>query len=251
MKVAVFLQQMQSYREREIKGISPFWLLIHLLCCTVSTVLGFRFSRLLFFLFFSTSPLLSPHHLSTITTTTTTTTITTITTTISSLTAANSTASSLPHSNNHNTTTTPTLTAFSQPVTTHPVVGRHGIRVRPWPHPDPVEMMRAHQIIRQVQLEQRKMFSPTKTPRPVVVVTPTYSRAAQALHLTALAQTLRLVPYRVAWVVVEAGGVTDGTASILARSRVPFVHVGFDESMPDSMEARRFVEAKMRVHALR
>lgn len=95
------------------------------------------------------------------------------------------------------------------------------------------------------------MFSQTKTPRPVVVVTPTYMRAAQALHLTALAQTLRLMPYRVTWVVVEAGGVTNGTASILSRSRVPFVHVGFDESMPDIWEAQRVVEAKMRVHALR
>jgi putative beta-1,4-xylosyltransferase IRX14 len=111
--------------------------------------------------------------------------------------------------------------------------------------------MRAHQIIRQVQLEQKKMFSPTKNPKPLVIVTPTYARAAQALHLTALAQTLRLVPYRVTWFVVEAGGITNGTASILTKSRVPFVHASFHESMPDIWESRRVVEAKMRVHALR
>ncbi|CAA2980014.1 probable beta-1,4-xylosyltransferase IRX14H [Olea europaea subsp. europaea] len=32
-----------------------FWLVLHGLCCLISLVLGFRFSRLVFFLFFSTS----------------------------------------------------------------------------------------------------------------------------------------------------------------------------------------------------
>ncbi|KAJ1700284.1 hypothetical protein LUZ63_000063 [Rhynchospora breviuscula] len=245
------VQQMQSFKGSG--GFSPFWLLIHFLCCLGSTVLGFRFSRLLFFLFFSSSPLFSASHLSTITTTTTTTTITTITTTFSS-----SSSSSFP-SNSSSSSSSSSLppplnvtapAAFSQPVTTRPVVGRHGIRVRPWPHPDPVQLMRAHHIIRQVQLEQRKMFS-TNNPKPVLVVTPTYVRAAQALHLTALAHTLRLVPYQLAWVVIEAGGLTNVTASILARSRVSFFHLGFRDSMPDSFEERRVLEGKMRLHALR
>ncbi|KAJ3704660.1 hypothetical protein LUZ61_008365 [Rhynchospora tenuis] len=252
MKLPLVVQQIQSLKGSGPGGFSPFWLLIHFLCCLGSTVLGFRFSRLLFFLFFSSSPLFSGSHLSsssTITTTTTTTTITTITTTFSSSFTSNS--SSLPPPPLNVTTATPTPTSsFSQPVTTRPVVGRHGIRVRPWPHPDPLELMRAHHIIRQVQLEQRKMFS-TNNPRPILVVTPTYLRAAQALHLTALAHTLRLVPYHLTWLVIEAGALTNVTASILARSRLSFFHLAFADSMPHSFEARRAIEDKMRLHALR
>ncbi|KAJ4813793.1 Glycosyltransferase [Rhynchospora pubera] len=243
LPLPLVVQQMQSLKGSASGGFSPFWLLIHFLCCLGSTVLGFRFSRLLFFLFFSSSPLFSQPHLSTITTTTTTTTITTITTTFSSSSSFPSNSSSLPP---------PLNTTFSHPVTTRPVVGRHGIRVRPWPHPDPLQLMRAHQIIRQVQLEQRKVFSANNpNPKPILVVTPTYVRAAQALHLTALAHTLRLLPYHVSWLVIEAAGVTNVTASILARSSLPFFHLAFADSMPHTFQARRVVQDRMRLHALR
>ncbi|KAJ3677279.1 hypothetical protein LUZ60_003003 [Juncus effusus] len=238
MKLPLLLQQMQNSTSNFKPPISPFWILIHFLCCLVSTVLGFRFSRLLFFLFFSTSPLFNS--LSTTITTTTTTTITTITTTTETLSLS-------VHSNS---TSSPVLPFSSNETTSHPVVGRHGIRVRPWPYPDPKEVLRAHNIIKQVQMEQRKFFS-IKNPRPIIAITPTFARATQAMHLTSLAHTLRLVPYEVTWIVVEAGRTSNGTGSLLEKSRVPYVHLGFDESMPEDLIERRNFEAKMRMHALR
>jgi hypothetical protein len=75
----------------------------------------------------------------------------------------------------------------------HVVVGRHGIRIRPWPHPDPIEVMRAQRIMERVQEEQRRWYG-VKEPGQVLAVTPTYSRAFQALHLTGLLHSLRRNP---------------------------------------------------------
>jgi len=130
------------------------------------------------------------------------------------------------------------------------VVGRHGIRIRPWPHPDPVEVMRAHRIMERVQEEQRRWYG-VKEPRQVLVVTPTYSRAFQALHLTGLLHSLRNVPYPLTWIVVEAGGTTNATASLLARSGLTFVHIPFPDRMPHVWADRHATENRMRLHALR
>lgn len=63
-------------------------------------------------------------------------------------------------------------------------------------------------------------------PKLILVVTPTYNRAAQAYFLHRLAQTLRLVPPPLLWIVVEMGSKTSTeTASILRRSGVMYRHI--------------------------
>ncbi|XP_072978835.1 probable beta-1,4-xylosyltransferase IRX14 [Typha angustifolia] len=218
-------------------SMSAFWLLLHGLCCVISLVLGFRFSRLVFFLLFSPANLhpSAPvfRAIATRTTKTTTTTTTTATLTVS-----------FPSSH------PPPVVSNATASQSHVVVGRHGIRIRPWPHPDPAEVLRAHRIIERVQSEQRLLYG-VQNPRPVLVVTPTYARTFQALHLTGLAHTLRLVPYPVTWIVVEAGGLSNETAALLSRSRVQFLHIPFVESMPAEWSDRHLTEARMRLRALR
>ncbi|GFP78941.1 probable beta-1 4-xylosyltransferase irx14h [Phtheirospermum japonicum] len=191
-----------------------FWFLFHALCCLISILLGFRFSRLLFFTVLPTST--SPS------TTTTTTTI----------------YAALP--------SPPKINFSSGGV----VVGRHGILIRPWPHPDPSEVMEAHTIIERVQSEQRSQYG-VKNPRTVIAITPTHVRTFQALHLTGLMHSLMNVPYDLIWIVVEAGGATNETASLISKSGLRIVHIGFDGEMPVSWEDRHGFEAKMRLHALR
>nr|GEY04449.1 probable beta-1,4-xylosyltransferase IRX14 [Tanacetum cinerariifolium] len=133
------------------------------------------------------------------------------------------------------------------------VVGRHGIRIRPWPHPDPDEVMKAHKMIEAVQREQKVMYG-VKNPRSLIVVTPTYVRTFQALHLTALMHTVMNLNYEVVWIVVEAGGVSNETAALLhkvEKSKVKVKHVGFERKMPIFWEARHKMESQMRLQALR
>ncbi|XP_010437248.1 PREDICTED: probable beta-1,4-xylosyltransferase IRX14 [Camelina sativa] len=213
--------------------IAVFWLILHCLCCLISLVLGFRFSRLVFFFLFSTS----------------------------STTNLYSSAPFRPdlpvkHLDVHtlgrrldpgaNNLTVAAATAKSSRV----VVGRHGIRIRPWPHPNPVEVMKAHQIIERVQNEQKTVFG-MKTSKMVIAVTPTYVRTFQALHLTGVMHSLMLVPYDLVWVVVEAGGATNETASIIAKSGLRTIHLGVDQRMPNTWEDRSKLEVFMRLQALR
>ncbi|ESW28763.1 hypothetical protein PHAVU_002G016000 [Phaseolus vulgaris] len=212
--------QLDSSGDGAVKSPAAiFWLLIHGLCCLVSLVLGFRFSRLVFFFLFSTSLYTAPFRGGT-----------EIEAPLNVPPAANRTA------------------AVS--TASRVVVGRHGIRIRPWPHPDPVEVMKAHRIIERVQREQRSLFG-VKNPRTVIAVTPTYVRTFQTLHLTGVMHALMLVPYDLVWIVVEAGGVTNETASIIAKSGLRTFHVGFSERMPNSWDARHKLESRMRLHALR
>ncbi|KAJ0457722.1 putative 1,4-beta-D-xylan synthase [Helianthus annuus] len=207
-----------------------FWLILHCLCCLVSLVLGFRFSRLVFYLLFTTSI----NNLYTSTTT--------------SFRASTDIAETLSF--------TTSLRRDPDPVnvTSRVVVGRHGIRIRPWPHPDPLEVMKAHRIIEAVQREQKVQYG-IRNPRSLIVVTPTYVRTFQALHMTGLMHTLMNLPYDVVWIVVEAGGVTNETAALLAKtmanSKVQVKHVGFEKRMPVFWEARHEMESQMRLRALR
>ncbi|KAK8270770.1 hypothetical protein V6Z12_D11G219400 [Gossypium hirsutum] len=209
-----------------------FWLVFHGLCCLISLLLGYRFSRLVFFFLFSTSstnfytsPFRSTAEL------------------VKTL-DVHSVLSNNPVANLD-------LPLLNKTVTnSRVVVGRHGIRIRPWPHPDPVEVMKAHRIIEIVQKEQRSQFG-VKNPRTVIVVTPTYVRTFQALHLTGVMHSLMLVPYDLVWIVVEAGGVSNETASLIAKSGLKTIHVGFNQRMPNSWEERHKLESKMRLRALR
>ncbi|KAM7516492.1 hypothetical protein LguiA_006075 [Lonicera macranthoides] len=215
-----------------------FWLLLHGLCCLISLIIGFRFSRLIFFLLFSAS---------------TTTTTTHIYTTspfrkdvdISETLAAQSKMSISTSLSDFESSVNRTRVPSSRVV-----VGRHGILIRPWPHPDPEEVMKAHRIIERVQREQMLQYG-VKNPRTVIVITPTYVRTFQTLHLTGVIHTLMNVPYDVVWIVVEAGGVTNETASLLAKSGVRIMHVGFEQKMPLSWEDRHMMESHMRLRGLR
>ncbi|CAN6917738.1 unnamed protein product [Brassica oleracea] len=206
--------------------LAVFWLFLHCLCCLISLLLGFRFSRLVFFFLVSTpssTNLYSPPF-----------------------------RPDLPPPrtdlNPPNATAVEAKTSSSSRV----VVGRHGILIRPWPHPDPVEVMKAHRIIERVQREQKAVFgSGGKSSRTVIAVTPTYARTFQALHLNGVMHSLMLAPYDVVWIVVEAGGASNETASIVAKSGVRTIHVGFDQRMPNTWEDRGKVEVLMRLRALR
>ncbi|XP_074304229.1 LOW QUALITY PROTEIN: beta-1,4-xylosyltransferase IRX14-like [Silene latifolia] len=188
-----------------------FWIILHALCCLISLVLGFRFSRLVFFLVFSTS---SQHFMS------------------------------------PSIIRPPIMSNRTGVASSRVVVGRHGILIRPWPHPNPVEVMRAHRILERVQKEQRAQFG-VKEPKTLIVVTPTYVRTFQALHLTGLMHSLMNLPYDVVWVVVEAGGITNETAALIAKAKVRTVHLGFGRRMPVTWADRYRVEDLMRIHALR
>ncbi|CAA0840989.1 Probable beta-1-4-xylosyltransferase IRX14H [Striga hermonthica] len=202
-----------------------FWLVVHGLCCLISLVLGFRFSRIVFFLLFSTSSSPSAN------------------TSIYSAFQTTVHSSSTPERN------------FSEVSGgggggSRVVVGRHGILIRPWPHPDPAEVMKAHRIIERVQMEQKSQYG-VKNPRTVIAVTPTYVRTFQTLHLTGVMHSLMNVPYDLIWIVVEAGGPTNETASLIAKSGLMTIHIGFDGKMPVLWDDRHKLESRMRLHALR
>ncbi|XP_010270814.1 PREDICTED: probable beta-1,4-xylosyltransferase IRX14H [Nelumbo nucifera] len=218
-----------------------FWLVLHGLCCLISLVLGFRFSRLIFFLLFSTN-----------TTTTTTTNHYTVPALLrtTSDTAQTLTLQTPSLSPPISITDTPSNRTSTTTTSSRVVVGRHGILIRPWPHPNPVEVMKAHHIIERVQREQRLQYG-IKNPRPLIVVTPTFVRTFQTLHLTGLMHSLMLVPCDLTWIVVEAGGTSNETASLLEKSGLRTIHIGFEERMPITWEARHQMEARMRLRALR
>ncbi|XP_042496810.1 probable beta-1,4-xylosyltransferase IRX14H [Macadamia integrifolia] len=216
-----------------------FWLVLHGLFCLFSLVMGFRFSRLIIFLLFSTTN----NNISSITNHLYNTTFTSTTTNV----AEGLTSQTLPTLQNPDTPFNETTHINTG---SHIVVGRHGILVRPWPHPDPVEVMKAHRILERVQSGQRLQYG-IKNPRPLIVITPTYVRTFQTLHLTGLMHSLMLAPYNLTWIVVEAGGPTTETASLLAKCGCRTIHIGFDERMPISWEDRHQMEARMRLRALR
>ncbi|PIA56582.1 hypothetical protein AQUCO_00700731v1 [Aquilegia coerulea] len=215
---------------------SLFWLVLHGLCCLISLVLGFRFSRIIFFLLFSSTTI---DHFTSSTPFFKTDSSQTLTFHHQSppsleITSLNRSRSSISSSNSGGGV----------------VVGRHGILIRPWPHPNPTEVMKAHRIMERVQREQRVQYG-IKNPRNLIVITPTYVRTFQTLHLTGLMHSLMLVPYDLVWIVVEAGGVSNETASILEKSKLQTIHIGFDEKMPISWDERHRMEARMRFKGLR
>lgn len=245
--------QQQGRRSNSFRGSSPldssvdnamkspagiFWLVLHGLCCLISLVLGFRFSRLVFFLLFSNSS--------------TTMTSTNLYSTAASFRNPSETLGV--QSNVGAVTTSSSVPAVNMTTTgvgsSRVVVGRHGILIRPWPHPNPAEVMRAHRLIERVQREQRLQYG-VKNPRTVIAITPTYVRTFQTLHLTGVMHSLMNLPYDLVWIVVEAGGTTNETASLLSKSGLNTIHVEFRQKMPILWEDRHKLEAKMRLHALR
>ncbi|PSS21264.1 Beta-1,4-xylosyltransferase [Actinidia chinensis var. chinensis] len=240
MKLSALQQGYINRRSNSFRGAPPldasvdggakspaavFWLVLHGFCCLISLVLGFRFSRLVFFLLFSTNLYSTSQQR-------TTTDLSDALTLQNKMSSSSSPNPQLP------------------PNRTRVVVGRHGILIRPWPHPDPAEVMKAHRIIERVQREQRLQYG-VKNPRTMIAITPTYVRTFQTLHLTGVMHSLMNVPYDLVWIVVEAGGTTNETASLLAKSGLQVIHIGIEEKMPISWENRHRIEARMRLQALR
>lgn len=64
-------------------------------------------------------------------------------------------------------------------------VGRHPILKRPWPHPDPIEMAQAYNVLARVQLEQQRLYG-IENWKPIIAITPTYFRTFQSLHLSGI-----------------------------------------------------------------
>ncbi|GAB2279637.1 hypothetical protein Dimus_014281 [Dionaea muscipula] len=223
------------------------WLVFHCLCCLISLVLGFRFSRVVLFLVFSPAS-------TNISTTSTVQTFESSTTTTKPFLSGVGAA--------FTAKTSSVTVGFGSPMNrtaalggavvsgSRVVVGRHGIRIRPWPHPNPEEVMKAHGILERVQKEQRIQYG-VKDPRNLIVVTPTYVRTFQTLHLTGVMHSLMNSPYDVLWIVIEAGGVTNETASLLEKSGIQTVHIGFVQMMPMKWADRQIIEDRMRMQALR
>ncbi|KAF7809855.1 putative beta-1,4-xylosyltransferase IRX14 [Senna tora] len=241
MKLSALHQSYINRRSNSFRGSSPldssgdgsvvksspaaiFWLLLHGICCLISLILGFRSTS-------SSNFYMVPSR------------------SAGEIAAPIDVQSSLA-SNSVTTFENPGNRTTVASSTSRVVVGRHGIRIRPWPHPNSEEVMKAHRIIERVQREQRIQFG-VKNPRMVIAVTPTYVRTFQTLHLIGVMHSLMLVPYDLVWIVVEAGGTTNETASIIAKSGIRTIHVGINQKMPDSWEERHKLEARMRLHALR
>lgn len=150
------------------------------------------------------------------------------------------------------------FTPFTPPKTTSSVdrkssrvhVGRHEILIRSWPHPDPVQTFLAHQLLGRVQDEQQHMYG-LKERKQLLVITPTYARTFQAVHLTGLVHTLRVVSGPLKWIVVEAGGVSNETAALLVSSQLSYHHLGFHEVMPADSKHRQQLETRLRLEGLR
>ncbi|WJX89601.1 Beta-1,4-xylosyltransferase irx14 [Trifolium repens] len=212
--------------------VSTLWLFLHASFCVISLALGFRLSRIFFLFLFSASS-------------TNFYTVPFDAGEISVPLRVHSSVTITPIVNVENPVKKEAVTGGSRVV-----VGRHGIRIRSWPHPNQDEVMKAHRILESVQTEQRALFG-VKNPRTVIAVTPTYVRTFQKLHLIGVMHSLMLVPYDLVWIVVEAGGVTNETASIVVNSGLRTIHIGFNQRIPISWDARHKLESRMRLHALR
>eukprot|EP00250_Pteridium_aquilinum_P011468 c20091_g1_i1 orf=606-1922(-) len=67
----------------------------------------------------------------------------------------------------------------------------------------------------------------------LIVVTPTYNRPLQALYLTRLSHTLKLVPPPLLWLVVEMPTQSIETATILRKTGVMYRHLVCKKNMTD------------------
>ncbi|XP_043704544.1 probable beta-1,4-xylosyltransferase IRX9H [Telopea speciosissima] len=77
------------------------------------------------------------------------------------------------------------------------------------------------------------------TPRKLlIIVTPTYTRPFQAYYLNRLAQTLRLVPSPLLWIVVEMFSQSAETADILRRTGVMYRHLACYKNLTSVRDRR-------------
>lgn len=142
----------------------------------------------------------------------------------------------------HATMAPPTISSKSSRVP----VGRHEILIRAWPHPNPLQTVVAHHLIRLLQEEQRHDLG-LKERKQLLVISTTYVDMFQSARLTSLIHTLRLVPGPLIWIVVEAGNISNATAAVLASSGLSFRHFSLQEVTPESSH----LNARLRTEGLR
>ncbi|XP_059641326.1 probable beta-1,4-xylosyltransferase IRX9H isoform X2 [Cornus florida] len=70
----------------------------------------------------------------------------------------------------------------------------------------------------------------------LIIVTPTHGRPFQAYYLNRLAQTLKLVPTPLLWIVVEMASDSSETADILRRTGVMFRHLVCNKNLTDTQD---------------
>ncbi|KAH7435522.1 hypothetical protein KP509_06G068100 [Ceratopteris richardii] len=111
--------------------------------------------------------------------------------------------------------------------------------------------MKAHNLLNIVQRQQTLLYDSDEQKQQLLIITPTFARTFQALHLTCLIHTLRNVPFPLTWIVVEADGLSNETADLLAHSQLPFHHLTFSERMPAPFDQRWQLEIRLRIEGLR
>lgn len=69
--------------------------------------------------------------------------------------------------------------------------------------------------------------------KPLLIVTPTYTRPVQAYYLTRLSHTLKLVPPPILWLVVEEDVQTPETAELLRKTGIMYRHLVCNVTLAD------------------
>lgn len=83
--------------------------------------------------------------------------------------------------------------------------------------------------IKDTPLEVRKLL---------IVVTPTYTRPFQAYYLNRLAQTLKLVPPPLLWIVIDMNSQSEETADILRKTGLMYRHLVCNKNLTDMRDRK-------------
>ena len=131
-------------------------------------------------------------------------------------------------------------------------VGRHGILIRDNPHPDPYQVVLAHEVVSLLQEAQRRVDGiwPQRT---IIAITPTVKRTFQAMHMNGIVGSLKQARGRVLWIVVEGGGggKTSDTTELLEKSGLEYVHLEWNHPVEEPWHLREKAELEMREVAIK
>ncbi|XP_057522941.1 probable beta-1,4-xylosyltransferase IRX9H [Amaranthus tricolor] len=99
-----------------------------------------------------------------------------------------------------------------------------------------------------------KWDPPLEVRKLLIVITPTYTRQFQAYYLNRLAQTLKLVPSPLLWIVVDMNSQSMETAEILRKTGVMYRHLVCDKNITDikdrNVHQRNVALAHIETHRL-
>ena len=131
-------------------------------------------------------------------------------------------------------------------------VGRHGILIRDNPHPDPYQVVLAHEVVSLLQEAQRRVDGiwPQRT---IIAITTTVKRTFQAMHMNGIVGSLKQARGRVLWIVVEGGGggKTSDTTELLEKSGLEYVHLEWNHPVEEPWHLREKAELEMREVAIK